>query len=135
MLTGLSAVLQSYSGDVSDSAGPIILLSGAILIMMLYHLINTVALVLEQQGTEWSSIVSRGGSIPQLVALQAITVGVLGLIGLVVGPLLSVGLHERHGAHRPAGDGARRAPARLDQRAGGVDLLEHRRGGGGGRSS
>jgi len=90
VLTGLSAVLQNYSGDVTDTQGPIILLSGAILIMMLYHLINTVALVLEQQGAEWSAIVSRGGSIPQLVMLQAITVGVLGVIGLLVGPLLSV---------------------------------------------
>ena len=90
VLTGLSTVLQSYSGDVADTQGPIILLSGAVLIMMLYHLINTVALVLEQQGAEWSAIVSRGGSIPQLVMLQAFTVGVLGLIGLAVGPLLSV---------------------------------------------
>ncbi len=91
VLTGLSAILESYSGDVSDSEGPIILLSGAILIMMLYHLINTVALVLEQQGTEWSSIVSRGGSIPQLVVMQLATVGVLGMLGALAGPLLSIG--------------------------------------------
>ena len=90
VLTGLAAILRGYSSDVSDTQGPITLLSGAILVMMLYHLINTVSLVLEQQGAEWSAIVSRGGSILQLVALQAITVGVLGLIGLAVGPLLSV---------------------------------------------
>ena len=90
VLTGLSKVLEGYSGNVKDTEGPIVLLSGAILILMLYHLINTVALVLEQQGTEWSSIVSRGGSIPQLVALQLATVGVLGLVGMVAGPLLSI---------------------------------------------
>ncbi|MBN1680278.1 MAG: ABC transporter permease [Anaerolineae bacterium] len=92
VLSGLANILDSFSGDVSDTEGPIILLSGAILVMMLYHLINTVALVLEQQGTEWSTIVSRGGSVPQLIMLQVATVGVLGLIGLFAGPLLSVGL-------------------------------------------
>lgn len=90
VLTGLAAILEGYSGDVSDTEGPIILLSGAILIMLLYHLINTVALVLEQQGTEWGSIVSRGGSVTQLVGMQFATMGVLGLIGIIAGPLLSV---------------------------------------------
>jgi hypothetical protein len=90
ILTDLAGILEGYSGDVADTEGPIVLLSGAILIMMLYHLINTVALVLEQQGPEWSAIVSRGGSIPQLVLLQLVTVGVLGLIGIAAGPLLSI---------------------------------------------
>ena len=91
VLSGLTTVLQSYSGDVSDTEGPIIFLSGAILILMLYHLVNTVALVLEQQGAEWSTIVSRGGSIPQLVMLQLVTVGFLALIGMAAGPFLSLG--------------------------------------------
>lgn len=90
VLSGLMNILDNFAGDVSETEGPIILLSGAILIMMLYHLINTVALVLEQQGAEWSTIVSRGGSVPQLVVLQLLTVGVLGLIGMAVGPLLSI---------------------------------------------
>ena len=90
VLSGLTTILDGYSGDVSDTEGPIILLSGAILIMMLYHLINTVALVLEQQGPEWSAIVSRGGSVPQLVGLQLVTVGLLGLIGMAAGPLISI---------------------------------------------
>ena len=90
VLSGLTNILDNFAGNVSETEGPIILLSGAILIMMLYHLINTVALVLEQQGSEWSTIVSRGGSVPQLVALQLITVGVLGLAGMTAGPLLSV---------------------------------------------
>ena len=100
VLSGMSSILEGYSSDVDDTEGPIILLSGAILMMMLYHLINTVALVLEQQGAEWSSIVSRGGSTHQLIAMQLFTVGVLGLIGIVAGPLLSVGfmyLLERFG--------------------------------------
>ncbi len=90
VLTGLTSVLDNYSGDVSEAEGPIILLSGAILVMLLYHLINTVALVLEQQGTEWSSIVSRGGSVPQLVTMQFVTMGLLGVAGVIFGPLLSI---------------------------------------------
>ncbi len=64
VLSGLTGILENFSGDVSNTEGPIIWLSAAILLIMLYHLINTVALVLEQQGTEWSTVVSRGGSIP-----------------------------------------------------------------------
>ncbi len=90
MLSGLTGILEGYAGSVSSTEGPIIFLSGAILILMLYHLINTVALVLEQQGVEWSSIVSRGGSVRQLVGMQAVTMGLLGLGGLAIGPLLSL---------------------------------------------
>ena len=100
VLSGLTATLGNFSGNVADTEGPIVLLSGAVLIMMLYHLINTVSLVLEQQGTEWSTIVSRGGSIPQLVMLQFLTVGLIGVIGVVAGPLFSIGfmsLLERFG--------------------------------------
>jgi hypothetical protein len=90
VLTDLTPILDRYSRDVSDTEGPIILLSGAILIVLLYHLINTVTLALDQQAPEWSAIASRGGSIPQLVTMQAFTAGLLGLIGMAAGPLLSI---------------------------------------------
>ena len=90
LLSGLSGILENYAGDVSATEGPIIFLSGAILILMLYHLVNTVTLVLEQQSAEWSSIVSRGGSVRQLVGMQFVTMSLLGLGGLALGPLLSL---------------------------------------------
>jgi hypothetical protein len=90
VLSGLTAILDGFSADVSETQGPITLLSGAILVMMLYHLINTVALVLEQQGVEWSTIVSRGGSVPQLVGLQLVSVGLLAVVGILAGPLFSM---------------------------------------------
>src|SRR5690606_38686297 len=83
VLSGLTAILDGFSVNASETEGPITLLSGAILVMMLYHLINTVALVLDQQGAEWSTIVSRGGSVPQLVGLQVISVGLLALVGIL----------------------------------------------------
>lgn len=100
VLSGLTAILDGFSVNASETEGPITLLSGAILVMMLYHLINTVALVLDQQGAEWSTIVSRGGSVPQLVGLQVISVGLLALVGILAGPLFSVAfmqLMERFG--------------------------------------
>jgi hypothetical protein len=91
LLSGLVPLLEGFSGDVSDTEGPIVLLSGAILLLLLYHLINTVSLVLEQQGAEWSTIVSRGGSVLQLVALQLVTVGLLAVTGMIAGPFISIG--------------------------------------------
>ncbi|NDJ78340.1 MAG: hypothetical protein GYB65_18990, partial [Chloroflexi bacterium] len=91
VLSGLIPILNRYSDAVQDTEGPIVFLSGTILIMLLYHLINTASLVLEQQGAEWSSIVSRGGSVPQLIVLQLVTVGVLGIVGMLIGPLMGLG--------------------------------------------
>lgn len=87
--SGIGPLISGYGERVEEAEGPIILLSGAVLFMMLYHLVTTVNLILQQQGTEWSSISSRGGSTLQLFKLQFVTVVLLGLIGFIVGPLLS----------------------------------------------
>ncbi len=91
-ISGLSDLVATFRSTLRSTEGPIVLLSGAVLILMLYHLVTTVALVLEQQGTEWASITSRGGSIPQLIQMQLVTMGVLGAIGLVVGPFIAQGI-------------------------------------------
>lgn len=89
--TGLTSILGDYEERVDDAEGPIIFLSGAILILMLYHLITTVGLILQQQGKEWSTITSRGGSTVQLFKLQSVTILVLALIAFAMGPFLSRG--------------------------------------------
>lgn len=89
--TGLTAILGDYEERVSEAEGPIIFLSGAILILMLYHLITTVGLILQQQGKEWSTITSRGGSTVQLFKLQSVTILVLALVSFALGPILSRG--------------------------------------------
>ncbi len=91
-ISGLTDLVTTFRSTLRSTEGPIVLLSGAVLILMLYHLVTTVALVLEQQGTEWASITSRGGSIPQLIEMQLVTMGVLGAIGLVVGPFIAQGI-------------------------------------------
>lgn len=90
VLTGLTSLLERYSGDVADNELVIIAFSALIAGLMAQHLASTTALVLEQQSQEWSTIVSRGGSALQLVLMQLVTVTMLALVGLALGPLLSV---------------------------------------------
>lgn len=87
--SGLISVLSGYENRVDEAQGPIILLSGSVLILMLYHLITTVSLVLQEQGREWSTISSRGGSTAQLFTMQAVSVAILALVAAIAGPLLS----------------------------------------------
>ncbi|MCC7451731.1 MAG: ABC transporter permease [Anaerolineae bacterium] len=82
-------LLNGYTNRVGNTEGPVTLLSGAILILMLYHLVTTVGLVLEQQTGEWSSMSSRGASTFQLILLQGLTMILLGGVGFLVGPLLA----------------------------------------------
>jgi hypothetical protein len=109
IFSGMINLIEDFREGLADTEGPIVLLSGAVLVLMLYHLVTTVALVLEQQSTEWASISSRGGSIAQLIGMQFFTMAVLGLIGFIVGPFISQGillLLERVGPLARTLDGA-----------------------------
>jgi FtsX-like permease family len=85
-------LIYRYTGLVQRTEPPIFLLSGAILVMMLYHLVTNVSLVLEQQREEWAAFSSRGASTYQLVFLQSLTMAFLMMIGFLVGPLLAYGI-------------------------------------------
>lgn len=89
MLTGLDDLIGGYGQRVDEAEGPIIFLSGAVLLLMLYHLITTVNLVLQQQGKEWSTISSRGGSTAQLFKLQLFSIFLLGLLSVGLGVVFS----------------------------------------------
>jgi len=89
IFSGLFDLIGSFRAGLVETEGPTVLLSGAVLVLMLYHLVTTVALVLEQQSTEWASIASRGGSVAQLIGMQALTMGALGAIGLLAGPFIA----------------------------------------------
>ncbi|MEP7288417.1 MAG: ABC transporter permease [Chloroflexota bacterium] len=88
-LSTLPQRLGGYTGRIDSTRGPVLLLSGAILILMLYHLVTTAGLVLQQQLGEWSSLASRGASTWQLVTMQAITVGLLCIVAFIIGPPLA----------------------------------------------
>lgn len=85
----LLRLLDNYVGLVSRTEGPIILLSVAVLALLLYHLVTTVSLALEQQREEWAAMSSRGASTAQLVFLQGITMTLLCVVGFALGPLLA----------------------------------------------
>ncbi len=109
VISGMFDLISDFRSDLADTQGPIVLLSGAVLVLMLYHLVTTVALVLEQQGNEWASITSRGGSLAQLLGMQLSTMAVLGVIGALVGPFIAQGillLLERVGPLARTLDGA-----------------------------
>lgn len=81
----LRTTLQQFSEQVANAQPPVILLSCAVLVLMLYQLVTTVAMILEQDGAEWATLASRGGSTFQLVTMQAITMAVVGIGAFVIG--------------------------------------------------
>ncbi len=82
--------LDRYVDQVARTEPPIILLAGAVLLLMLYHLVTTVSLYLETQAEEWAALSSRGAGTWQLVRLQTLTMLILCLIGAVLGAPLAV---------------------------------------------
>ncbi|NPV66381.1 MAG: FtsX-like permease family protein [Anaerolineae bacterium] len=92
IFSGLFDLIAQFRTGLVETEGPTLLLSGAVMVLMLYHLVTTVALVLEQQNAEWASIASRGGSVAQLIGMQALTMGMLGAIGMVAGPFIAQGM-------------------------------------------
>ncbi len=89
IFSGLFDLIGTFRAGLAETEGPVVLLSGAMLVVMLYHLATTVALVLEQQGVEWASIASRGGSVAQLIGMQALTMSAPGAISMIAGPFIA----------------------------------------------
>lgn len=87
----LLRLLDRFVNQVALTEPPVILLSGAVLVLMLYHLVTTVTLYLETQQEEWAALSSRGAGTGQLLRLQGGTMLILCLIGAAVGaPLASL---------------------------------------------
>ncbi len=79
---GLRGLIADFQFKIAAAERPVILLSGAVLLLMVYQLMTTTALILEGQQVEWAAISSRGGSLRQLIQLQAGTLGLLGLVAV-----------------------------------------------------
>ncbi len=82
--------LDRYVDQVARTEPPVILLAGAVLLLMLYHLVATVSLYLETQAEEWAALSSRGASVWQLARLQALTMLILCAIGALLGAPLAL---------------------------------------------
>src|SRR5690606_1616810 len=55
LLSRLTTVISDFRANIAAAEGPITLLSLVVLALMLYNLVTTVALILEQQGEEWAA--------------------------------------------------------------------------------
>jgi ABC-type antimicrobial peptide transport system permease subunit len=90
--TDFTALLADYRAGIAAASGPITLLSFLVLVLMVYNLVTTTSLILEQQGEEWAMIASRGGSNVQMVWIQFVTMLLLGLVSFVIGLGFAYGL-------------------------------------------
>lgn len=82
----LADMIADFQQSIADAQGPIILLSFIVMILMIYNIMTTAGLILEQQQQEWAMIASRGGSTSQLTRIQFVTMLILGVFAFVLGP-------------------------------------------------
>lgn len=92
IVTWLTTIVEAFRHGIDAASGPITLLSFLVLVLMLYNIVTTASLILEQQGEEWAMISSRGGSNFQLVLIQFLTVAILGIIAAFIAPFLAYGI-------------------------------------------
>lgn len=93
VVTGLVNVIARFEAAMAQMEAPLALVLLAPLTLVLYYLITTAGLALEQQAGEWATLSSRGTSGGQLIRLHLATVVPLCLVGALVGPALAqVGL-------------------------------------------
>jgi len=90
--TALQALINDFYDTLSRVEGPVFLLSGAILLLMLYQLSITSAMLLDEQTQELAIYGSRGSSRLQMLRLQAMIVGVMSVLSFVVGPFIGQGI-------------------------------------------
>jgi len=67
----------------------VLLLSLLALSLMLYNLVTTISLILEQQSQEWATIASRGGSHSQLMQIHGLSMLALCVVAALLGPLIA----------------------------------------------
>jgi hypothetical protein len=89
--TPLTGIIAHFQAGVRAAERPVIFLSMIVVVLMLYNLVTTIALILEGQKREWAIITSRGGSVRQLMTIHLISMGIIGLLAAVAGPVLAVG--------------------------------------------
>lgn len=89
---GLEDLISDFEANIAETEAPVILLSLLMLILMLYNLMATVTLILDQQKCEWAVISSRGGSASQLVIIHFATMLLIGTLSFVLGPIVAMGI-------------------------------------------
>lgn len=88
----LDDLLRRFQENVAMTQPPITFLSVLVLVLMLFNMVTITALIQEQQLQEWAMFASRGGSRLQLLGMQFITIAILNLAAIILGPVLALGL-------------------------------------------
>ena len=92
LISGLSGLIAGFQADLSAVEGTVILFAGGVLLLLLYQLMTTTALILERHAVEWSSMISRGSSAMQLAWMQAASMTILATLAFVIGVPVAVGI-------------------------------------------
>ena len=77
-------IIRVYLEQIRAVQAPVTFLSAGVLVLVLYYVLTTTSLALEQQANEWATISSRGGSSVQLILIHGITVLVQCVLGFAL---------------------------------------------------
>lgn len=92
VITSLVSILRVFVDNLREVQAPITFLTAGVLVLVLYYVLTTTSLALEQQANEWATVSSRGGSAFQLIFIHGIVVLFQCLIGFGLGLPVAQGL-------------------------------------------
>ncbi len=92
LIGGLPALLDQFQSNLLAVEATVILFAVGVVLLLIYQLMTTTALLLERQMLEWSSINSRGGSATQLIRMQAVTMTILAGLAFLIGIPVAAGI-------------------------------------------
>ncbi|MBK9123690.1 MAG: FtsX-like permease family protein [Chloroflexi bacterium] len=81
----LSTLIDAVRARMGSIAGPVLLLVGMVLALLLYTLVITGSLALERARGAWAQMGGRGASARQLVVAHAVSMGLLSVAAWLVG--------------------------------------------------
>jgi len=90
LITGLQGVIDIFNENIAEAQGPVLLLSIAILVLLLYNLITTAILVSEQRQEQQAIQRLRGASAWQLTRNFVLMMSVPSIIAFILSPILAM---------------------------------------------
>lgn len=91
VLSPISLLIADFQARVAEVGGPVLLLVALTMVLLLYTLITTGALILDRARTAWAQMAGRGGSARQLIAVHAFSMAALGLLAWLMSVPLAYG--------------------------------------------
>lgn len=91
VLSPVSLLISDFQARVAEVGGPVLLLVALTMVLLLYTLITTGALILDRARTAWAQMAGRGGSARQLIAVHTMGMGMLGVLAWLMSVPLALG--------------------------------------------